>query len=488
MGQPREQTWARRPLLANLAVGLSLALPAGLPAEDWPQFRGPNCSGVSTSKKALPTEFSDKDKVRWSADLGEGIASPIVAGGRVLATAMTGKQRFAVFCLDAGTGKLLWKRDWDTGPLPRITPPNSHASSTPAADGKRVYVYFSTLGLIALDVVDGKEAWHLPLPRPCYLMDWGAAFSPIVFRDLVIFDLEDDLNPFLIAVEAATGKVRWRTPRPEMLAGYAVPLICEAGGRTDIVVAGTGRLIGYDPATGKGIWTCNTLLRTIMTTPVVHNGIIYVSVQSYGDAGRTIRHALLEWLDTNQDGKLSRNEVPEEFRERFDKADTKHKGYLEGEEIDRAFQSPNNMVGGGNIIQAIKGGGTGDVTKTHLLWNLKNRSPSNLSSPLLVGDHLFVVKKGGLSSCFAAATGKTLWELERLHNFGEYYASPVAGDGKIYVTGENGFVVVLAEGPELKVLAKNDMGGTCIATPAIADGRLLIRTREKLYCIGNDAK
>jgi outer membrane protein assembly factor BamB len=148
----------------------------------------------------------------------------------------------------------------------------------------------------------------------------------------------------------------------------------------------------------------------------------------------------------------------------------------------------NNMAGGGNIIQAIKGGGTGDVTRTHLLWNLKNRSPSNLSSPLLVGDQLFVVKKGGLSSCFSAATGKTLWELERLHNFGEYYASPVAGDGKIYVTGENGFVVVLAQGPELKVLAKNDMGGTSLATPAIADGCLVIRTREKLYCIGNEAK
>jgi outer membrane protein assembly factor BamB len=457
-----------------------------LAAEDWPQFRGPNCSGVSASKRSLPVEFSEKKNVRWSVKLGDGIASPVVAAGRVFTTAMTAKQKFGVFCFDAAGGKPLWSREWDTGPLPRITPPNSHASSTPASDGRRVYVYFANLGLIALDVADGSEVWRLPLPRPAYLMDWGAAFAPVVYKDLVILNQDDDLSPFLIAVDSATGKVRWRTPRPEMLAGYAAPVICEAGGRTDIVVAGTGMMKGYDPETGKELWTCNTLLRTIMTTPVVKDGIIYISVQSYGDEKRVLRFALLEWLDTNQDGKLARTEVPKEFWEKFDKVDVKKKGYLVGDEIDRAFQAPNNMVGGGNIIQAIKGGGSGDVTKTHLLWNLNNKAPSSLSSPLVVGNQLFIVKKGGISSSFDTATGKRQWELKRLQNLGEYYASPVAGDGKIYVTGDNGVVVVLAQGPKLRILAHNDMGDTCLATPAIADGRLFIRTRHKLFCVGND--
>ena len=123
-----------------------------------------------------------------------------------------------------------------------------------------------------------------------------------------------------------------------------------------------------------------------------------------------------------------------------------------------------------------------------MLWNLNNKAPSNIASPLVVDGRLFLVKKGGISACFNASTGKTLWPRKRIGNFGNYYASPVAGDGKIYVTGENGFIVVLKQADKQIVLAKNDMGESCIATPAIADGRLFIRTLTKLYCISNEAK
>jgi outer membrane protein assembly factor BamB len=456
-------------------------------AEDWPQFRGPNASGVSPSKK-LPSTFSETENVLWKADPGEGIGSPIVARGRVFTTAMTGPKTFTVFAHDAATGKPLWKRSLDTGPLPRITPPNSHASSTPAADGKRVYVYFSTVGLLAFDAETGKDAWKCPLPKPAYLMDWGAASSPVVYEDSVIFCLDDDLNPYLLCVDAATGKPRWKTPRPDVLAGYAVPVVCETKDRTDIVVAGTGKMVGYDPATGKERWTCNTLVRTVMTTPAVKDGVIYVAVQSYGDSTRTLKFALLEWMDTNRDGKLSRDEVPKEFRDRFDASDTNKDGVIAGDELDTAFQSKGNRVGGGNTIQAIRGGGTGDVTKTHLLWNVTRQYPSNLTSPLVSGDRLLVVKAGGLSTSLNTAKGKPNWELERIDNLGDHYASPVAADGKVFVAGRNGFVVVLEDSASLEVVSKNDMGGEIVATPAIADGRLFIRTREKLYCIGEKSK
>ena len=121
-----------------------------------------------------------------------------------------------------------------------------------------------------------------------------------------------------------------------------------------------------------------------------------------------------------------------------------------------------------------------------MIWNIHNRSPSNLSSPLVVGQQLFVVKKGGLSSSFAVATGETQWELKRIRNVGDYFGSPVAGDGKIFVPGENGFIVVLGQGPELKILAKNDIGENCLSTPAIADGRLFVRGRESLFCFANE--
>jgi outer membrane protein assembly factor BamB len=206
----------------------------------------------------------------------------------------------------------------------------------------------------------------------------------------------------------------------------------------------------------------------------------------YGDETRTLKYALLEWLDTNQDGKLARDEVPKEFLKRFDQSDKNGDGVLDGDELDTAFQSADNLVGGGSIIQAIRAGGSGDVTQTHVVWNLENRSPSNLASPLVVGDQLFVIKKGGLSSSFDVKTGESHWELARTRNFGEYYASPVAGDGKIYVTGQNGFIVVLEQGPRLKILSRNDMGEDCLATPAIAGGRLYVRTTHHLYCISGE--
>ncbi|MBI5801629.1 MAG: PQQ-binding-like beta-propeller repeat protein [Verrucomicrobia bacterium] len=462
-----------------------LFLPAlALHAEDWPQFRGGNASGVSSST-GLPAEFSSQKNVAWRVKLGDGIGSPAVMRGRVFSTAMVGERAVAVFALDAASGQQLWRTEFATGVLPRITPPNSHASSTPAADGDRVYVHFSTIGLLAFDAATGAEVWRYAMTKPAYLMDWGAASSPIVHGGMVIFCQDDDLAPFLVAVDAKTGKEKWKTLRKDMLAGYALPVMCKANGRTDLVIAGSGKLKGYDPGTGRELWTCNTLLRTIMTSPVVNDGVIYIAVQSYGDSTRTLKHALLEWLDTNQDGILSRDEVPKEFHERFDASDKNKDGKIGPEEIDTAFQSSENMAAGGNIIQAVKGGGTGDVTKTHVLWNFDHKTPSNLSSPLFYNHRLYLVKSGGMSSCYDARDGKVLWERTRLGNFGDYFASPIAADGKVFITGKNGFVMVLKDGPEMRVLAKNDIGEEIIATPAIADGRIFIRTRENLICVAS---
>ena len=157
----------------------ALLLSVALHAEDWPQFRGANGTGISSSKN-LPNDFSAEKNIAWKAKIGDGIGSPIIKNGRVLTTAMLGDQKLGVFSFDATTGKQLWRSDFDTGTLPRITPPNSHASSTPATDGERVYVYFSTIGLLAFDFATGKEVWRHTMPRPAYLMDWGAASSPIV--------------------------------------------------------------------------------------------------------------------------------------------------------------------------------------------------------------------------------------------------------------------------------------------------------------------
>lgn len=466
----------------RLPIVLIICLAGVAAAEDWPQFRGLNSSALSSSKR-LPVEFSATDKLRWEATLGEGVSSPVIVAGRLYNTAMTDPNTFTVFCHEASTGKQVWQQSFAVSDLPPITKPNLPASSTPTSDGERVFVYFSTLGMLALDCQTGKEQWRVPLPVPNYLMDWGAAASPVLYEDLVIFCSDDDLNSYILAIDKQTGDIRWKTERPDMLGGYSTPVIVETPSGNEIVVAGTGKMKGYDPKTGEELWTCNTLLRTIMTSPVVRDDIVYLSVQSYGDTERILKFALLEWKDTNQDGKLTKAEVPKEFGVKFDKADADKDGFLVDKELDYAFQSPTNMAAGGSIIQAIQAGGRGDVTKTHLKWGLNTKASSNMASPVVVGDQLFVVKKGGLCSSFDVETGKAHWQTKRLGNLGEYFASPIAADGKIYVTGENGFVVVLKQGHELEVLAKNDLGDSVIATPAIADGRLYFRTREKILCI-----
>ncbi|MBI2806224.1 MAG: PQQ-binding-like beta-propeller repeat protein [Planctomycetes bacterium] len=508
----------RRGILVAVLLGIPLARIA---AEDWPQFRGPNCTGVSLSKKALPIIFSRTKNVRWSALLGDGIGSPVVAAGRVFSTGMAnpkgGEQKLVVYAFDAQTGKKLWQRDIPAGvkPLPAIHEVNSYASASPAADAERVYVYFSRTGLTAFDAKTGAQAWHMPLPEPFFIFDWGAGMSPVLYQDTLFFCQDDDVFPALYAVNKKTGKLLWKDDRSDMAAGYSHPVICQTPKGPELVVAGTGKVLGYNLITGKRMWAAELDCRNIKTTPVSHDGVVYVSVSSTG-----ISYQWRATADPKGTGKITRESIkasrkdkgagiPEAFWKKFERGDLNKDGVLEGEEIDRAFLDPSNQGGildreslrrAGNqadwrkwdaalqtdsSFQAVKGGGKGDVTKTHLLWKHKSKAPDGLVSPLLLGDRLVLIKSGGFANVFSANKGLRLADQHRIGIAGALLAQPVYGDGKIYVTGKNGQIVVLAPGPELKVLTTNDMGEDCIATPAIADGRLYIRTRTNLFCIGD---
>ena len=367
----------------------------------------------------------------------------------------------------------------------------------PAADAERVYFYFSTLGLMAFDARTGDKVWHAELPVPYFVFKWGAGMSPVLLDDKVIFCQDDDLNPAMYAFDKQTGKQLWKVDRSDQAVNYTHPVVCQTEHGPEIVVGGTGKLIGYDPQTGKELWFARTLLRNMKTTPVTHDGTVYISLQSSGIANQWLATA-----DDNTDGKLSKEEiqkfvgdvpVPEAFFKKFDRGDVNGDGFLVGEELDKAFLDPDNFAGApwnaenpaNQYIQAIRGGGSGDVTDTHVLWNHENRAPDHIVSPLVVDGRMLVVKGGGISSCFRTSDGEKLWYSKRIENTSEYFASPIYGDGKIYIAGENGIVVVLQSGPELKVLAKNDMGESILGTPAIADGRLFIRTRTKLFCVAD---
>ena len=486
-------------LLGRSLILLAAATVASSTAADWPQFRGPNCSGVAESEQPLPVEFSDSEKVAWSLDLGDGIGCPVVAAGRVFVSGMVDEQTVRLLCADASSGDVVWSRDLDTGPLPEIHLTNSHASTTAAADDEHVYFYFSSLGMMALDARTGEIEWQTKLPVPYFVFKWGAGMSPVLFEDKVIFVQDDDLSPAMYALDKATGDIVWRVDRGNMAVNYSHPVICQTPSGPELVVAGTGKLVGYDPHTGEELWFARVLLRNIKTTPVSHDGIVYISLESGGIANQWLNTA--DRSDTgNSDGRLTKEEmqafvgdvkIPDAFMEKFDRGDLNGDGFLEGEELDIAFLDPENRAGAAHdaanpsdqFIIAVRGGGRGDVTESHVLWKHESRAPDHIVSPLVVGGRMLVVKGGGISSCFDTNDGQPVWSQRRIQNIGEYFASPVAGDGKIYVVGENGIVVVLEDGPELNVLAKNDLGESCLATPAIADGRIYFRTRNKLICV-----
>jgi outer membrane protein assembly factor BamB len=507
------------PRAFTTALVIVLSVVSAAVAEDWPQWRGPNCTGLSTSKLSLPVHFSPTDHVRWSVELGEGVCSPTIATGRVFSTAILGDQdeerRFSVFCFDASSGKRIWERTMPVGkkPLLPIHESSSYASATPAADADRVYAYFTRLGLLAFDARTGKTVWELPLPEPYFIFDWGPGMSPVLYGDNLYFCQDDDLSPALYAIDKKSGKVIWKDDRSDMAVCYSHPVICDTPAGPELVVAGTGNVIGYDLANGKRKWAAELFCRNIKTTPISLGGVLYVAVESQG-----ISYQWRATADADGDGKITREEIrasridkgadiPEAFWIKFERGDVNKDGVLEGEEIDLAFLDPSNQGGllarevdarakgekdwkkfddelqTESSVQAIRGGGRGDVSKTHVLWKKVSRAPDGLISPLVIDGRILFIKADGITNCLDATCGEPLWSKKRIPDLGRCLGSPVAGDGKIYAASQTGRVVVLENGPTLNILASNDMGENIVGTPGIADGRLYIRTRTKLYCI-----
>ena len=497
---PGTRHWGQK-LVSALAVIVLIYIVTNTRADDWPQFRGPNCSGISTDKQPLPVKFSATENLRWTAKVGDGVGSPVVAAGRVFVNGMTGDETVSLFAFDAATGEKLWQRDWNTGPLAEIHKSNSQASSTPAADADRVYFYFSTLGLLAVDARTGSDVWQQKLATPFFVFKWGPGMSPVLHRDLVLFCQDDDLYPAFYAFDKATGNLRWKDDRLDMAVNYSHPVICTVDGRDEIVVGGTGMLIGYDPQSGRRLWHAKVMLRNIKTTPVCFDGVVYIAVQSAGIAN--------QWLTSvdrattgNNDNKLDKAEmqafvgklpIPEAFfKKTFDRGDLNRDGFLEGRELDAAFLHPDNFAGadftfsGENAadqyILAVRGGGQGDVSRTHLLWKHKTKYTDHIVSPFIADGRMLLLKEGGITTVFDTKEGRALRDAKRIGSGGGYFASPVSGDGKIYLAGENGQVVVLKNTPAYEELAVNDLGESILATPAISTGRLFIRTRTQLQC------
>jgi len=463
--------------ISTIVLFLASAL---LVSGDWPQFRGPNAAGVSEATN-LPVSFGPEENVLWKTPVPMGNSSPVVAGDAVYLTGVD-QDRLLTVAVDRRTGRVLWQQE---APRPRKQaierPANGPASASPVSDGRNVYVFFQDFGLLAYGP-GGKELWRLPLGPVTNPFGHGA--SPVLAGNTLLMNVDQDVGSFLLAVDKNSGRVLWRTERPLAQRGYATPVLVGGTETGQVVVAGSYRLSAYDLRSGKELWWIRRLPWQIKPTPVVSGQHIYfVTYSGESDPGQQetippFQEALTR-LDLDKDGRLSKDEIPDpaakgRFDEYLDLDDT---GYLE----ERDWKQYQERRLGENALRAYRLGGAGDLTDTHLLWKT-SRSLPNVPSPLVYRDVLYTLKEGGILTSYDAGTGEILKQARLQGAPGDYYASPVAADGKIYTVSEEGKASVIEAGREWRILKVNDLGDGCKGTPAIADGTLYIRTYGTLYC------
>ena len=456
-------------------LGAALAL-----ASDWPQFRGPNASGVSEEPNP-PIEFGPNRNVVWKTALPPGNSSPTVTGDKIFLTAVENEKLFT-FALRRDTGQILWRRE---APRPRKhvieRPASGPVSATPTTDGRNVYVFFADFGLLGYGP-DGNELWRMPLGP--FNNPFGHGSSPILSGDTLLMNIDQDTGSFLLAVDKDTGRVLWRTERPFAQRGYTTPVLYQPReGGLQVMVAGSYRLSGYDLKTGKEIWWIRRLPWQVKPTPIVADHVVYfITFSAESDPGEQeivppFAEALAKF-DLNRDGKLSKAEVPDpRTKARFEEyIDLDDSGYLEEHDWERLQDRRQGESG----TRAYRLGGVGDLTESNFLW--KNaRSLPNVPSPLFYRGVLYTLKEGGILTSFDAKTGAIIKQARIQGALGDYYTSPIAAGGKIFTVSEEGKAAVIEAGANWNLIRVNDLGDGCRATPAIVDGKMYVRTFSALY-------
>lgn len=414
--------WRNALLPTVIALITAVVSPHLATAADWTAWRGPLGNGISSEQNLLTT-WSPEKNVRWRVALPEpGNSTPIVVKGRVFLTQAEGKQR-NVLCFDRTDGKLLWKSGIEMAADERTHETNPYASSSPVTNGERVIAWFGSGGLVAYDL-DGKELWRTDLGAHDHKFGYGS--SPVIHGDLCFLNFGPGVREFLVAVDKRTGKEVWRHTSPvpggdDIFGTWSTPLIFENARRVELISALRGELAGLDPKTGQVFWRVTNWGIQAKSSPVAGDGIVVLS----------------------GDHEPKTAEV------------------------------------------AVRLGGTGDVSETHVLWRfLPTRR--RVGTGVIHAGHFYGTRSGGFVDCVELTTGKVVWD-ERLPattSTTAIWSSPVLVDGKLYLVNQGGDGFVVRAAPTYELLATNAMKEKTNSSIVVSDGEIFLRTHQALWCLG----
>ncbi|MDE0102993.1 MAG: PQQ-binding-like beta-propeller repeat protein [Bryobacterales bacterium] len=467
-------------MLRGCLLACALSIPALATASDWTRFRGPNGTGVA-DEGPLPVSFGPETNVVWETPLPRGKSSPVLTDTKVFLTAHEDGQLLTI-ALDRATGRELWRRAAPSRRVERMHRLNDEAAPTPVTDGKNVFAFFGGYGLVSYDG-GGVERWTLPLgPFTNY---HGMGSSPILVDGKLILICDQDLEAYALAIDPSNGEILWKRPRPDFVHSFSTPVTHQAGaGDPVIVVPGSYRMTGYS-TDGREVWRLDGLTYQVKSGPVVDGDRLYFSGWAVGGEPGA-RLELPAWdevrdrFDSDGDGELAQSELRQDWHPNsWAMHDRNKNGTMDAR--DWAHYRARRVSE--NSCMAIRLGGTGDVTGSHLLWRYRKSLPE-VASPVLYRGVLYLVRNGGIVTTLDPASGSVLKQGRLRDAIDGFYASPVAGDGKVYMTSDAGRVAVLEAAGAWTVLRTNDLGEDVYATPAIADGKLFIRTASRLYCFG----
>jgi outer membrane protein assembly factor BamB len=430
----------------------------------------------------MPIEFGPGRNVSWKAALPEGKSSPVLVGDRIFLTAAQG-DGLITLCIDRTTGAVLWRRSVRAPREEYRNTLNHRATPTPATGENRVFVFFPDYGLVAYSF-EGEPLWNLPLGP--FNSQQGVAASPVYDDGRVVLVCDQDTDAYVIAVDAANGELVWKKPR-NVINGYSTPIVYRpADGPAQVIAPGSYEMTAYSMADGVALWFLRGLTCQPKSQPVIAGDMLYFNGWTSGnDPGEQVElpgfAEVAAAADADHDGKLAQSELPRSWQPtgKWRAVDLDRDGVLN----EREWTFFQTRRASRNGLLAVKLGGEGDVTDTHVVWRHEKSLP-DVPTPLVYEGVAFLIKNGGILTTLDARTGKILKQGRLRGALDDYYASPVGVDGKVYLASERGKVVVVSAAGAWEVLAVNDMTSDIYATPAVGEGRIYVRTREALVAIG----